>query len=204
MPILFFVYLSVFLAVFLLHLIRFKVIIKYDRVLFITFKLLFFSYTFKPIKEEIDFAGIFSLDGLLNELDDIKSLIEFIFSKNKYVHLAYKEFISHLNYKLVYLDILVSTDSPSKTALAYSYTNSLISLVIVYLKSISRLEISRISSINVQPSFFDAKPYIKFMISSHISVASLILVWAKIGYRLLYSLISSQIREVRYGTKQTK
>ncbi len=206
MKALFYVLFGVIILIFLSHLINFKVIIKYDCVLLITFKILFFSYSFKPIKEEIDLANIFSLDGLLSELEDIAKVIEFIFSKNTHVHKAYKEFISRLNYRLVYLDILISTDNATKTALTYSYTLSVVAYIIEYLKSISRLKLSYMTNIKIQPSFLPTKPHIKFKLISQISIANLIAFWVKMGIKLLYSSILTLIKglEEGNGAKQAK
>lgn len=191
MPTSLYIYLGVFLAVFLSHLIKFKVIIKYDRVLLITFKLLFFKYSFMPIKDEIDLSYIFSFDGLLLELDDVKAVLEFIFSKNNHINRAYKEFIGHLSYRLRYLDILICAENATKTALVYSYTICILSYIFEALKSISKLEIAKDAVIKITPSFLPVKPYARFIISSEISIVSLIYVWAKIGINLLYSLIFS-------------
>ena len=211
MPTLFYIYLSVFLIIFLSHLIKFKVIIKYDQVLLITFKLLFFKYTIKPIKEEIDLAYVFSFDGFLSELDDIRDVLKFIFSKNNQVHKAYKEFISHLSYKLVYLNVKIYTENATKTALVYSHTISVISGIVEFLRSVSVLKIPKNAIIKINPSFLPSQPYLSFIISSQISLASLVYLWLKIGIRLLLSLISSS-KSTRatahyggkYGTKQAK
>lgn len=201
-----YVFSSVILLIFLLHFINFKVIIKYDKVLLITFKILFFKYTFIPIKEEIDLSNIFSFDGIFSELEDIKSVIDFIFSKNKHVRNAYKEFISHLKYKLIYLDARISTENASKTAISYAVTINTILYIIEYLNAIAVLKITNDSKIKVLSCFLNLPSYIKFKISSEISIIALISFWVKMGIKILYRSILSLIKNLEnvYGRKQTK
>ena len=197
---------SVILIIILLHFINFKVIIKYDNVLLITFKILFFSYSFKPVHEEIDFNNIFSIDGLFSELDDIKDILEFIFSQNKPIHKAYKEFISHLKYKLEYIDVRISTENAAKTVLSYAITVNTLFYILAYLNKAAVLKINNKSKIQALPCFLSEPSYIKFKISSHISIISLISFWLKMGIKMLYQSILSLIKKYRrkYGTKQAK
>ena len=192
--------------IFLLHFINFKVIIKYDSVLLITFKILFFKYSFSPIKDEIDFHNIFSFEGVLSELDEIKSVIEFIFSTSKDVRQAYKEFISHLKYRLIYLDVLVSLPEADKGALTFSMVSSLVSLILGYLKSNSTLKITKESKISLLPGFTGEKSHLKFKVISEISLIALFTFWLKMGIKILLKSILKPRKRLEnfYGTKQAK
>lgn len=201
-----YVFSSIILLIFLLHFINFKVIIKYDKVLLITFKILFFKYTFIPIKEEIDLSNIFSLSGIISELDDIKGIVEFIFSQNKHIRHAYKDFISHLKYELIFLDARISAENASKTAISFAIARSFIFYLTEYLSLNAALKITNESKINILPCYLNQPSYIKFKISSKISIASFILFWLKMGIKLLKQSILSLIKNLEsiYGRKQAK
>ena len=194
-----YIYLGVYFIALLANIIKFKVIIRYDKTLFITFKLLFLKFTINPIKEEIDLFRLFTPDGFFDELNDLKEILRYIFSKNEHIRFAYNEFIKYLRYKLVYLDILVYTPNAMQTALAHSCIISLSSSLLGYFKSNSKLYLAKDSYVSIAPSFLPCTPHIKLKLYSQISVASLVKFWARLGIRVLRSK-----REAKNGTKSKR
>jgi hypothetical protein len=102
--------------------------------------------------------------------------------------------------------VRISAENASKTAISYAIARSFIFYLTEYLSLNAALKITNESKINILPCYLNQPSYIKFKISSKISIASFILFWLKMGIKLLKQSILSLIKNLEsiYGRKQAK
>lgn len=195
-----YIILGIALLISVLLLLRAKVIISYDEVLRVYFRLAFFKmrlFPAKPRKQKKKKSKKkktqktpVSTEKKSDEYKKDDGVVSKLWAMREILLNTINKFLGKLHFKLIKLNIVVAGDNAASTALLYGATTQGVAYLIEILDTISNVDISKRSEISVRSDFISQKSSFEGKIVLYISVVHIIYV----GLHFLKKLIKSKIK----------
>ena len=113
------------------------------------------------------------------------SIIKVIWEIRETVHNLYRRCMGLLHIRFARLNVEIGCEDAAKTALVYGTVTQSVAYLIEYLDTISNVEISKLSQINIQSNFISRKSKAEAKIILYIRVIS--------GIKLLFSALKAYL-----------
>ncbi len=193
-----YIILGALLLISLILLLRVRVVINYEEILYVYLRVLCFKYRLyplkpikakrkkkkqkeAPIKESKPEATDKKEDSIPKKLWVMREILLNTISR----------FLNKLHFKLIKLNVVVGCDNATATALAYGAVTQGISYLLETLDTISNVDISKRSQISVRSDFISQKSSFEGKIVLYISVAHILYV----GWHFLKKYIKNKTED---------
>lgn len=194
-----YIVLGIALLISLIFLLRIKVIISYDKVLVVYLRILFVKIRLFPTrakkikkkkkKKKKQDTTTRATDSSSDEKKE-DGVVSKLWAMKEILLRTIEKFLGKLHFKLVKLNIVVSSSNAASTALLYGATTQGVSYILEVLDTISNVDISKRSDISVRSDFISQKSSFEGKIVLYISVFHIIYV----GIHFLKKLIKSKLK----------